>query len=68
MLAWVRRAPEQTLVALHNMSDSWQIWPRGAVPLPDPLRDALTGERPARGRPGAGAVRLPWLVRDAREG
>ena len=66
VLAWVRRAPEQTLVALHNMSESWQIWPRAAVPLPDPLCDALSGEELAEGDLVLAPYACRWLVLDAR--
>ena len=44
VLGWVRRAPTQQLVALHNLSEHWQIWPRAAVPAAGPALDALTGE------------------------
>ena len=59
VLAWVRRAPAQTLVALHNMSPEPQLWPRDAVPLPDPLRDALSGVAPGLVLPPYGVL---WLV------
>ncbi len=64
VLGWVRRAPEQTLVALHNMSESWQIWPRGAVPLPDPLHDALSGDVLAEGDLVLAPYACRWLVQD----
>ena len=62
VLAWVRRAPEQTLVALHNMSDHWQIWPRAVVPLPDPLHDALTREHLPSGDLVLAPYACHWLV------
>ena len=43
VFAFVRRAPGQTLVALHNVSEHPQVWPRWAVPLEGPLQEALTG-------------------------
>jgi amylosucrase len=59
VLAWVRRAPSQTLVALHNMSPEPQLWPREAVPLPDPLWDALSGTTAGLVLPPYGVL---WLV------
>jgi amylosucrase len=59
VLAWVRRAPSQTLVALHNVSPEPQLWPRSAVPLPDPLHDALGGATPGLVLPPYGCL---WLV------
>jgi glycosidase len=44
VLAWVRRAPEQELVALHNTSDHRQVWPGWAVPLGGPVHDVLSGD------------------------
>jgi amylosucrase len=43
VLTFVRRTAEQVLVALHNLSDAEQSFPRSAVPLPGRLLDALTG-------------------------
>jgi amylosucrase len=59
VLAWVRRAPAQTLVALHNLSPEPQLWPRDAVPLPDPLWDALSGVSAGLVLPPYGVL---WLV------
>jgi amylosucrase len=59
VLAWVRRAPSQTLVALHNLSPEPQLWPRDAVPLPDPLHDALSGRTTGPVLPPYGCL---WLV------
>jgi amylosucrase len=59
VLAWVRRAPAQTLVALHNLSPEPQVWPREAVPLPDPLTDALSGSTAGLALPPYGVL---WLV------
>jgi amylosucrase len=47
VLGWVRRSPRQHLVALYNMTEHDQWWPRAAVPLDGPLVDALTGGEPA---------------------
>jgi amylosucrase len=44
VLAWVRRSPEQELVALHNTTEHRQVWPRSAVPLAGPVRDVLSGD------------------------
>ena len=43
VLAWMRRAPSQAVVMLHNVSEHEQVWPRPAVPLDGALTDALTG-------------------------
>jgi amylosucrase len=59
VVAWVRRAPAQTLVALHNVTASPQVWPRDAVPLPDPLVDALSGSTAGLVLPPYGCL---WLV------
>ena len=59
VLAFVRRAPGQTVVALHNVSPEPQLWPRGEVPLPDPLTDALTGSTAGLVLPAYGCL---WLV------
>jgi len=47
VLAWARPHPEQTFVALHNVSTTHQWWPRGAVPPPDHLVDTPSGRPPA---------------------
>ena len=59
VLAWVRRAPTQSLVALHNMSEHWQIWPRAAVPLAGPPNDVLAGEE----LPDTDLVLAPYACR-----
>lgn len=61
VLAFARRAPTQTVVALYNLSPEPQLWPREAVPLPDPLHDALSGAAPALVLPPYGCL---WLVAD----
>lgn len=61
VLAFARRAPTQTVVALHNLSPEPQLWPREAVPLPDPLHDALSGTTPGLVLPPYGCL---WLVAD----
>ena len=43
VLAWVRRAPAQAVVMVHNVSERQQVWPRWAVPLEGALRDVLHG-------------------------
>ena len=43
VLAWARRGLWQTVVALHNVSEQPQVWPRWAVPLAGGLLDTLTG-------------------------
>jgi len=71
VLAVVRRCPDQTLVALHNVTDREQEWPREAMPLGGPLADALAPlapRVPAVGLPQPdGLIRLPpyavcWLL------
>ena len=59
VVAWVRHAPAQTLVALHNTRSTPQVWPREAVPLPDPLIDALSGSTAGLVLPPYGCL---WLV------
>jgi amylosucrase len=59
VVAWARHAPSQTLIALHNMTAVPQVWPRDAVPLPDPLHDALSGASPGLVLPPYGSL---WLV------
>jgi amylosucrase len=59
VVAWVRHAPAQTLVALHNTRSTPQVWPREAVPLPDPLLDALSGSTAGLVLPPYGCL---WLV------
>ena len=61
VLAFARRAPTQTLVALHNMSEHPQGWPRWAVPLDGPLVDALTGT-PRDDDIALGPYAVVWLV------
>ena len=65
VLAWVRRVPEQELVALHNVTEHRQVWPRWAVPLAGPACDALTGD--VFPEDGGDVVLEPyacrWLVR-----
>jgi amylosucrase len=64
VLAFVRAAPEQTLVALHNLTEHPQQVPTWDLPLDGVLHDALTGAPPvAQG----GVLQLPpygalWLV------
>ncbi|MCW2616704.1 MAG: ams [Frankiales bacterium] len=60
--AWVRRAPAQTVVALHNLSESPQVWPRWAVPLDGPLRDALTGAAVDDDLVVLGPYDVRWIV------
>ena len=43
VLSWVRRAPAQAVVMLHNVSEHEQVWPRWAVPLEGALHDVLHG-------------------------
>ena len=59
VVAWVRHAPAQTLVALHNTTAVPQVWPRDAVPLRDPLVDALSGSSAGLVLPPYGCL---WLV------
>ena len=59
VVAWERRSPDQVLVALHNTSREPQLWPREAVPLPDPLHDALSGTSPGLVLPPYACL---WLV------
>ncbi len=59
VVAFVRRSSAQTLAALHNMSPEPQLWPREAVPLPDPLHDALSGTSPGLVLPPYGCL---WMV------
>ena len=59
VVAWRRHAPAQTLVALHNTTAVPQVWPRDAVPLPDPLVDALSGSAAGLVLPPYGCL---WLV------
>jgi amylosucrase len=64
VFALARRHPAQTLVALNNVSEHEQWWPRSAVPLGGALLDQLTG-RPPAGSPDM--LMLPaytayWLV------
>ena len=42
VLAFARRSNAQTLVALHNLTEHPQVWPRWAVPLDGALVDVLT--------------------------
>jgi hypothetical protein len=62
VVAFVRRAPGQVLVALHNLGEAEQELRRASLPLLGPQVDALTG-RPA----GDEVLRLAgygarWLV------
>jgi amylosucrase len=59
VLAFARRAAAQTVVALHNVSPDPQLWPREAVPLPDPLQDALSGTTTGLVLPPYGCL---WLT------
>ena len=64
VFAFARRAPGQTLVALHNLSEREQEWPVSAVPLEGALVDVLTGE-PPQARGGVlvlGPYAACWLV------
>ena len=61
VLGWVRRTPGQDLVALHNVSEHRQVWPRAAVPLDGPLHDAL-GSRDVEGDVVLEAYDAVWLV------
>jgi len=60
VLAWVRRSPEQDLVALHNTTEHRQVWPREAVPLDGPARDVLSGDVFLE---GSDVVLEPYAVR-----
>ncbi|MBC7374735.1 MAG: alpha-amylase [Frankiales bacterium] len=63
VLAWERRSPGQSLVALHNFSEHPQVWPRWAVPLPGRLTDTLTGTAVDGDVPLVlGAYEVRWLV------
>ena len=62
VLAWARRAPAQEMVALHNTSEHTQVWPRDAVPIAGPLRDALSGEVLPDGDVVLEAYDCRWLV------
>ncbi|MBC7374481.1 MAG: alpha-glucosidase C-terminal domain-containing protein, partial [Frankiales bacterium] len=63
VLAWERRSPGQSLVALHNFSEHPQVWPRWAVPLPGRLTDTLTGTAVDGDEPLVlGAYEVRWLV------
>ena len=62
VLAWVRRAPTQVLVALHNTSEHPQVWPRSAVPLDGSLRDVLSEESLPDGDVVLPAYACRWLV------
>jgi amylosucrase len=46
VLAWARRHPRQTVVALHNVSGRPHTWPLAAIPVGGALIDALTGRPP----------------------
>ncbi len=59
VVGWERRSPDQVLVALHNTTPEPQLWPHDAVPLPDPLHDALSGTSPGLVLPPYGCL---WLV------
>ncbi len=60
VLAWVRRSPEQSLVALHNTTEHRQVWPRSAVPLGGPVHDVLSGDVFPE---GSDVVLEPYAVR-----
>jgi amylosucrase len=62
VVAWVRRAPEQQLMALHNLSEHRQVWPRHAVPIVGPLRDALADEVLPEGDVLLEPYAVRWLV------
>jgi amylosucrase len=46
VFGFLRRASGQTLVALHNMTDTVREWPHSAVPLDGALLDVLAGAPP----------------------
>ena len=63
VLAWERRALGQCVVALHNVSEHPQVWPRWAVPLDGRLTDALTGATYDADEPLVlEAYEVRWLV------
>ena len=63
VLAWERRGPGQAMVALHNLSEHPQAWPRWAVPLPGSVTDMLTGATVQGDEPLVlEAYEVRWLV------
>jgi amylosucrase len=64
VFAFARRHPAQTLVALNNVTEQHQWWPRENVPLDGPLRDALSDEPPSEDEDGLrlAPYEARWLV------
>ena len=62
VVSWVRRSPAQTVVAVHNMTEHQQVWPRWAVPLDGLLTDALTGRTCLDDPLVLEAYEVRWLV------
>jgi amylosucrase len=62
VLGWVRRAPGQVLVALHNTSEHLQVWPRSALPLAGELHDVLADEPLPHGDVALAPYACRWLV------
>ena len=62
VVSWVRRSPEQTVVAVHNLTEHTQVWPRWAVPLDGPLTDVLTGRTGSDDPLVLEAYEVRWLV------
>ena len=64
VLAVLHPHPVRALVALANVSEHPQVWPRWAVPLDGPLLDVLTGAPPVGDDGGLvlGPYAALWLV------
>ena len=64
VFAFARRHPAQTLVALNNVTEQHQWWPREDVPLGGSLWDALSDEPPSGDDDGLrlAPYEARWLV------
>ena len=62
VLSWVRRAPAQAVVMLHNVSEHEQVWPRWAVPLEGALHDVLHGREVLDDPLVLAPYEVRWLV------
>ncbi len=64
VFAFARRHPAQTLVALNNVTEQHQWWPREDVPLGGSLWDALSDEPPSGDEDGLrlAPYEARWLI------
>ena len=68
VFAFARRHPAQTLVALNNVTEQHQWWPREDVPLGGTLWDALSDEPPSGDEDGLrlAPYEARWLIARSR--